>query len=810
MNISYEWLRALLPDAALASPAELRDLITSRVVTVDDVVPLRDDLAPIVVARVVESVKIPETKLSANKVDAGTGELLDVVCGAPNVTAGALYPFAPTGTTMPNGLKIEKRKIRGAVSNGMLCSARELGLGEDHEGIMQLDIDAVPGTPFLGVMPVGDTRIVVDVTPNRPDLLSHYGIAREVAAATHATLVLPTIDGAPSVPAPVEVGHGTTGGVTVRIDDAQLARRYMGVVVRGIRVGPSPEWVVRRLEAVGSRSINNVVDATNIVLHELGQPTHAFDAARLRGSTIIVRRARTGERLVTLDGVERVLSETMAVIADAEGAQALAGVMGGRDSEVTEQTTDLFIEVANFDPSGTRAMRRALGMSTDASYRFERGVDEELAATALERVVQLIVALAGGQIDGAPVDLRPSRRKRKSMELRVGRVEQLLGEPVPADEITSLLRSVGFDVRERSGTMDVTPPSWRGDVVREVDLIEEVARLRGYDSFPDELRPQRPGNVPDSPDWIIARHVRDALVGAGLLEARPMPFVAGEDATHLRVANPLAENEAHLRRDVLETLARRAEHNLAHRQGNIRLFEIGSAFQPDAPLPREELRVAALVMGDRQPKHFTDPEPRPFDEWDIRWLAELASRAAWPGAEVALRESEAEGALWDIVVAGESRGVARPVTLDSPVWAKRAFGFELVLFRTSAAATAAPAQNAWSTQATVRPRVQPTAPYRPLPATPAAEFDLALLVPPGVRAADVERVIRKTGGEVLESLELFDLFEGPGIEPGFRSLAWHLIFRHPERTLTSKETDARRERIVTALDKELNVRPRSA
>ncbi|HKO17150.1 MAG TPA: phenylalanine--tRNA ligase subunit beta [Gemmatimonadaceae bacterium] len=816
MNVSYEWLRALVPFSD--SPAQLRDLITSRVATVDEVVPLRADLAPIVVARVVEAAPHPDSDhLSVTRVDAGTGELLDVVCGAPNVQAGKLYPFAPTGTVMPNGLRIERRKIRGAVSNGMLCSARELGLGEDHEGILELATDAAPGTPFLRALPVGDTRIVIDVMPNRPDLLSHLGVAREVAAATGRELALPPIAGAGDrVPAARRVrASGRTAGIDVRLEDPDLARRYMGVVLRGVHIGASPEWLVRRLDAVGSRSINNVVDATNYVLHELGQPTHAFDLSTLRGASVVVRRARAGEQIATLDGSERTLDEAMVVIADGDTPQAIAGIMGGRDSEVTHSTSDLFLEVASFDPAKTRAARRRLGMSTDASYRFERGVDPALAPLALERVVQLILATAGGSVADAPIDICPGEPLATPLSLRVARMARVLGEPVAADEAAALLRSIGFDATvEGSGeVVRVLPPSWRSDIVAEIDVIEEVARLRGYDSFPDELRPFRPSRVPDDPQWLAARRVRAALVGAGLLEARPMPFVAGAEHELVRVANPLAENEAYLRREVLESLARRAEFNLSHLQGNVRLFEIGDVFYPaGAAMPREELHAAALVMGRRQPPHFTDPKSEEleraamFDEWDARALGERMAHAAYPGGRVVLRPAE-EPLLWEITVDDRTLGLVRRLALDAPVWAQAAYGVELSLGVVESAPVARPGQHAYRAPEYPSPHVVP---YQAIPATPPSEFDLALVVPLDVPAATVEEAIRRGAGDLLESLALLDQYLGQHVPPGHRSLAWRLTFRHPERTLGTKEIEGRRANIVRLLEKELHVKQRSS
>jgi phenylalanyl-tRNA synthetase beta chain len=752
------------------------------------------------------------------KVDAGTGELLDVVCGAPNVQAGKLYPFAPTGTVMPGGLKIERRKIRGHTSNGMLCSARELGLGQEHEGILELSLSVPPGTPLLAAMPIGDSRLVVDVLPNRPDLLSHLGLAREVAAITGARLALPDIGVAGvEIPAPKRFRRaGNAGGIVLHLEDATLASRYMGIVIRGVKVGPSPQWLVERLAAVGSRSINNVVDATNYVLHELGQPTHAFDLAKfdldtkLPQKTVVVRSAKAGETLVTLDGVERKLTPEMTVIADAMVPVGLAGVMGGRDTEVDLGTTDIFIEAANFVPSRTRRTRRLAGLSTDASYRFERGVDLALTPVALERVAQLVVALAGGSVDHPPVDLYAGDPPPRPLILRSARLRRVLGVELEATRVATLLRGVGCvaDVEDDGEAVRCLPPSWRLDLVSEVDLIEEVARLHGYGALPDEIRPYRPGTSVDAPLWTVAARLRDSLSALGLLEARPIPFVAGGEA-HVRLLNPLAENEAHLRRTLLESLARRAEYNLAHMQGNIRLYEIGSAFSPGESLPDETVRVALLVMGDREPVHFAGPPPTPFDAWDAKALAERTARVAFPGAEIELQPADGvDGRLWSVHVGGDVRGEVRGIPLDAPVWAKPAFGVELVLGPMSNNDVAPPGEHAHGSTESPAPR-RP-APYRALPSTPAAEFDLALVLPPGVTAAKVEAVVRSAAGELLERLAAFDQYEGSGVEAGHRSVAWRLTLRHPERTLRDKEIEGRRTRILSALQQELNVRQRTS
>lgn len=822
MKASVEWLREL--SGTEVTPVEMRDLITSRVATVDALEPLREDLSSIVVAHVVEAGRHPDSDhLSVTRVDDGSGEILDVVCGAPNVRAGRRYPFARTGTVMPDGLKIERRKIRGQVSNGMLCSAHELKLGAVQEGLMELDTDAAPGTPFLHAYPAGDYRLDIDVAPNRPDLLSHLGVARELAAAvgTKARFALPP--DAESVPNPEIVEHppgtreGVTGGVTVRVEDAEGVRAFNGVVIRGVKIGPSPDWLQRRLIAVGSRPINNVVDATNYMLHGVGQPMHAFDLARLAGGTLIARCARPGEKIVTLDGVERELTEQMTVIADAERPHGIAGVMGGRDSEVTNATTDIFLEAASFDPGAVRRTRRTLGMNTDASYRFERGVAPQASSFWARQAARLIVAVAGGRIDGAAVGLTMRLFVSPVVDLRVDRVARLIGVPIDQEEIVRLLASVGFVEHPHDsatvGTVRILVPHHRPDVVHEVDLIEEVARLYGYDRVPDEIRPYRPGRVPDDPLWITSNRVRETLVAEGLFEARPMPFVAGAEHTHVRVANPLAENEAHLRVSLLESLARRAEHNLAHMQGNVRLFEIGAAFLPlrGSSLPREELRAAALVMGDRHPAHFAGPvKPPQYEAWDAKWIAEVMVKAAYPGVDVDI--NPASGAdrarLWDIVVPGRRIGAVRIVALDAPVWAATAYGIELQLGVVPSADVAPRGGNVHASGPVAAARAV-TSKFRPLPSTPASEFDLALLVPNEVSAAQVEGVLRAGGGDMLEALALFDEFVGSGVPEGYRSVGWRLTFRHPSRTLRDKEIEGRRSQLLKTLANELGVRPRA-
>lgn len=809
MIVSHEWLRGFAPHDKSAH--EIGELLNNHAVTLDGLTSLRSDIAPIVVGLVVERAPHPDSDhLSITKVDDGSGTLLDVVCGAPNVTAGVKYPFARSGTTMPDGLLIQKRKIRGQTSNGMLCSARELKLSQEHDGILPLSTEAAPGTPILDVLgDVGDAQLELDVLPNRPDLLSHRGMAREVCALTGVTLGSADLSIADQqAVAAVPVARGETSasadGVTVRIEDRESCPRYQGLVIRGVTVGASPDWLRARLEAVGARSINNIVDATNYILLGLGQPVHAFDLHRLSGHTIVVRPTTPGERIVTLDGTDRTVAAGTTMICDAAQPVAIAGVMGGRDSEVTDGTTDILLEVANFAPRFVRQVRKAVGLITDASYRYERGIDDASSVDAALHCAALITRVAGGTVT-ARIDVGAEPAARAAVMLRPSRVAKLLGDPVPADDIVRVLRALGCAVEPAGDdTLQVTPPSWRQDLGLEVDLIEEVVRIRGFDSVSDELRAFRPGTVPDHPLHLAERRVREHLVGRGLYETRAMPFT--RDATSgTRVQNPLADDEPYLRASILDTLARRAEYNLNRMEGDLRLFEVGHVFLPSGGdrLPREEVRVGAVLMGKRRPPHFSDPDPASFDAWDAKALAESLARVAFPGAVISLLPT-VTGPLWRVEADSVDVGYVASVALDRPVWASDAFGVELTLGVMPSADVAPAGEHARVTSVTRSPSV-PHVVYRTIAVMPAAGFDLALLLPSGVCAADVEGLLRRESGELLESVQVFDEYKGDRLPAGVRSVGWRLQFRHPERTLRDKELDGRRGKLVSALQRELGV-----
>ena len=791
MNVSRRWLEGFL-----RRPLEGADVarrLAELGAAVDAIEALHPGLEQVVVALVREVRPHPNAdRLRLCDVDDGGAALHHVVCGAPNVTAGKKYPFARVGSTLPGGLTLERRKIRGEVSEGMLCSARELGLGQEHDGILELTTDAAPGTPFLEAVPVADERLVVDVTPNRPDLLGHKGVARELAFSFGGTFRLPAVPGSAGalMPTPARGGAaGVTGGVRVAIEDAEGCPRFLGAVLRGVRVGASPAWLRERVEAVGMRSINNVVDATNYVMFELNQPMHAYDVARLAGPAVVARRARSGERLTTLDGVERTLAPTMTVIADDRAAIGVAGGMGGAHSEVTAETTDLFLECAYFEPRGIRAARRALGLSSEASYRFERGVDLWNGPEVLRRAVEIIQATAGGTLDGEPVDLFPQVTHPPRIFLRPARVAQVLGVDVPWDAIERYLVAIGATVvsKPEDGRIAVDAPGWRPDLAAEIDLIEEIARLHGYDTFPTELRPFRVGDLPSAVSEGIHGAIRRGLVAEGLFEVQTLPLGPEDGAESVRLLNPLSAEEAFLRTRLLPGLVRRVEGNWTSHTRDVRLFELGTVFlrgEPGAP-PREEHRVAGVVTGAREPAHWGSAGKSPdVDLWDLRSLFEAALALAQPAAAL-----QVEGSEW---VARTPEGVevgrAGPLSADTPPWAAPVFGFEVRVDST--------------------PRAVPA--FQPLPVTPAASRDLALLVPDGVSALTLSGAIAKAAGRLIEMVEVLDEYRGAGLPAGHRGLAFRLRYRAPDRTLRDQEVDASVARVLTALREQHGIELRAS
>lgn len=791
MNASRRWLERFL-----RQPLDARD-VAARLgmlgAPVDAIEKVGADLSPFVVGLVTEVKPHPDAdKLRVTTVDDGSGTPLTVVCGAPNVTAGHKYPFARLGTTMPGGLVIERRKIRGQASEGMLCSARELGLGQEHDGIYTLDTEAPPGTLLTSVISAGDDRLVVDVTPNRPDLLGHKGIARELAASYGVPYRLPEIPGLVAVDLPTPAKHGaaaTVGGIRIDIEDAQGCGRFLGAVIRGVTIGASPAWLVETLEAVGLRSINNVVDVTNYVLLELNQPMHAYDAATLRGSALMVRAARDGgESLETLDGVMRKAPGGALLIADAKGAIGVAGVMGGKATEVSEATRDILLECAWFQPSRVRSARRAIGLSTDASHRFERGTDRWGAVDAFRRAIQLIITVAGGAVDGDTADLHPEPAHPPRIFLRPARVTQVLGVALPWIEIERCLVAIGATVVSKpdDGRIAVDVPGWRPDLQGEIDLVEEIARIHGYDNIPSELRGFRPGTREHDAEWVAASRVRNGMAALGLAEVMTLEMRRG-GATAPRILNPLSVEHGQLRDALLPGLIEAVESNWAAQTRDVRLFEVGRAFASLGPAarPHEELRAAFVVSGARQPAHWSEADTPEFDHWDARWQFERLVALADSAATVQVEEDrwvarDREGAVV---------GWCGEIDADAPAWAAPLYGGEM--------------------------RVTPGSPkphrFVPLPGRPAVARDLALLVATHAAVAPVVELLRTRGARNgVEAVEVVDEYRGKGLPDGRRSVAVRLVFRAADRTLTDAEVDKAIGRLIQMLERELDVTLRTA
>lgn len=820
MDVSVNWLRELAAGLD-ETPEGLAERLSMRAVPVDGVRHVGRGLESILVARVLEVQPHPNAdRLSFCRIDPGSGASIELVCGAPVVEEGALYAWVPPGATLPGGMKIEAREIRGVKSHGMLCSEYELTLGRDRSGILRLPSDLDPGRPLAEALGLPDAVLMLDLTPNRVDLACHVGVARELIEVGDAGIRLREF-GSDWSPAWRDGGsEAEVAGIRVAIEDRERCSRYLGAVIRGVRIGASPAWLAGRLWAVGLRPINNVVDATNYILLERNQPLHAFDLAKLRGAEIRVRAARSGEGLRTLDGELRKLDTAATVIADAEGPVALAGVMGGEESEVTGETRDVFLECAAFDPQHTRRTARTAGISTDASYRFERGIDERGLEDALRRCVELVLAVAGGEAATEAARAGGEPPERTVVGLRPSRVHHLLGIAPSGVELRQQLEPLGFEVlgdEGEEGELRVLVPGWRRDVTREVDLLEEVARRHGYENFPDETRSFRPSSVSEDPVWTRGRRVRGLFTARGFLEARSSSFVPEEQPggrASVRLRNPLSAEEGFLRAGMVPVLLRRLEHNWARGRREVRLFEIGTVFSlgpPDASGRerfREEIRVGAVLTGLRYPAHWSR-EAEDADVWDLKGLAAEVAAALTAGvlepveareadADDSERASELIDADWlspggfRILSEGHVVGLAgsvREIAVDAPPWAAPVWALE---FRLDAV------------RPTAAGRYAPVAPY------PVVRRDLALTVPRQIPAASVEAEIREAAAEILESLSLFDLYEGSGIERERRSLAWALRFRAADRTLTDEEVEGVMCRILTALEERFDAHVRTS
>ena len=799
MKVSFEWLQEFV--SPLPAPEELARRLTRAGLEVEGMHRPAEALAGVVVARIAAAAPHPNAeKLTVTRVEAG-GSGLQVVCGAKNFQVGDLVPLATVGTTLPGGTAIQRASLRGVESEGMLCSGRELGLSDDASGLLILPKELAPGTPLAKALGLEDTVLEVNVTPNRGDALSHLGVGREAAAVLGVSLQR-------KLRTPAESGAPVSDVIRIEIADPVGCPRFTARVLEGVRIAPSPAWMRRRLERCGVRSINNVVDVTNYVMLELGQPFHAFDLDRIQGAFLRVRRAREGEPLTTLDGKRRTLVADDLVIEDSRGAQSLAGTMGGADTEVRDGTTRVLLEAANWDPGTIRRMARRHQLPSEASYRFERGVDRTVLPEVLDHAAALMAELSGATVRRGRIDVQPRPAEPRLVSLGKGEVEGLLGAPVPEEQVRSILSSLGFDP-ESGGRWRV--PGWRHDVERPEDLVEEVARIRGYEHIPSVL-PASSGSLVPEPAWVeVDRRIRGALAGAGFDEVVNYSFVdpailpwvtpralekLGTPVGAVTLKNPLTPQQAVMRTSLLASLLPNVAANLRHQPESLRLYEIGRAYLRDPhggkdlrPVAEERLHVAGVLWGRRDPRGWTAKDAA-NDFFDARGTVEAIVSALSAG-ELTCRlgrvapfhpRATAEARVGDVVLGW--LGEVHPLTAEQLELPPGVFAFELEF-------------SALERVAALSPR------FEPLPRYPAVLRDLAVVVPVGMEAADVRAVIREVGQPLVEDATLFDVYTGPPLPEGQKNLAFALRYRSPERTLRDDEVAAAHTHIVEEVQRRL-------
>jgi len=745
-----------------------------------------EEIARVISARVLHVETHPDAdKLVLVDVDTGSGQTR-VVCGAPNVVPDMVVPYAPPGATLPDGIALEKRKIRGVISDGMLLSQRELGLGDDHEGILGLDPTTELGRAVTEVLGLDDVVFDLAITPNRPDAMSVVGVARELAA--HFGLPL-------SVPEPTVATSGapTSELASLVIEAPDRCPRYVARVST-VTTGPSPEWMARRLVLAGMRPISNVVDVTNYVLLERGQPLHAFDRSRLAGPGIVVRRAEAGERMTTLDGVERALSDADLLICDADRVpQAIAGIMGGRTGEVSDSTSDVLLESAYFEPTGIGKTSRRLGLRSESSSRFERGTDPEGVLTGADRACELFAQVAAATVAPAPLDEYPRPHQRPQLTVRTARVNAILGTDLEPARVREVLQPLAVETDGEGDTFTAVPPSFRPDLTREIDLVEEVARRIGFDAIGRTVaRAPAAGGL--TARQRERRLIADALIGAGCNEAMTISLVAPDDQAKfgfrgmVEVSNPLRAEESVLRMALVPSLLNAVAFNASHGQADTALFEMGTVFLAPgeaAPLPVEREHVGCAMAG------FVRRRPvegdRPFDVYDavdrVRAIAEELALADFQLAAGTVA-GYAPGRTAQIVVDGNAIGQLGEV--DPVIVSALRLAGPVVAFEVDADALY---------NGTRRERR-----FREVSTFPPSSVDLAFVMADTVPAAAIEATLIAAVGDVLEEVRLFDVFRTDALDAeGRKSLAFTLRFRAPDRTLTDSDVQGLRQRAIDAV-----------
>jgi phenylalanyl-tRNA synthetase beta chain len=829
MRISWKWLGELVDLSGVDGPEGLARLLTERGLEVEELRPLSRGFDKVVTAQILERAQHPQAdRLSLCKVTTGAGEPLEIVCGAQNMKAGDKVALAQVGAHLPNGVKIERSKIRGVVSNGMLCSEKELGLSDESEGIIILPAGAPLGKPLAEYLGRDDTILSFKLTANRGDCLSHFGMAREVAAALGRKARRPEGKA---------LDLKTPSPVSIHLGAGDACPQFWGVLIDGVKVGPSPEWLVKRLDALGSRSINNVVDATNLLLFELGQPVHAYDADRIEGGEIRVRLARAGETVPLLDGQTVELGGSELVIADGKRAVGLAGVMGGGNSEVQAGTKRVFLECAEFAPSLVRRASTRHQRKTEAAHRFERGVDPAGVRPAMARLVRLVTELAGGTVRGASVAALPSREAskdlaqalRKTIRVNPAYFAEFLGMPVAADQARRALESHECEVRKEGEAWVVLPPTYRPDLAIPEDLAEEIARSVGYDKVPSTLprltsKPTVQVEEPASARLMLIDRAKDALARAGLLESVNFAFSNGQWLRRfgleptVRVLNPLSEEHEWLVPSLVPGLVRNALDNWRHHFGSealaLRLFELRPTFHlPGGPAPadgiaargemetgvEERWKVAIALSGPRFAGGLRQDQGE-VDFYDLKAAVETLfealgtrgvryqplaqSKLLHPGQSVEILTGNTVAGVMGLL----HPGLARELKARGPVWLAE-LDLDAVLKLS-------------------RPAFEPRA-FRAWPEFPPMERDFALVVGENVTADKITQVALKAGKPLAKVAKVFDIYRGAQVPQGMTSVAVRVIFFDEGRSLQESEAETASSKILEAWKKDLGAELRS-
>ncbi len=798
MKILFSWLKEFVEIEISAE--ELAEKLSLSGTAVESLSYLGGDIRNVYTARIVKISPHPNTdQLFLCQMDAGSRGKMQVVCGASNIKEGDIVPLAVTEAVLPGGIKIGRREIRGVISDGMLVSPAELGISEDSSGIMILPSDTEVGIDIRKVVGMDDYLFEFEIMPNRSDCLGVIGIAREIAALLGKNLKLP--------PAEVqETEEWASEIVQVEILSPNFCPRYSARLLKEVKVRPSPYWLQFRLKAAGLRPINNVVDVTNYVMLETGQPLHAFDFSCIGGAKIVVRQAKDGEKIVALDGREYVLDNDTLVIADEKEPVAIAGVMGGKNSEVNENTTEVLLESAHFSPISITKTSRRLSLSSEASYRFERGVSIEGTVYAANRAAYLLADLASAKVCRGVVDFYPVPYQKRKIIFRPGRASMVLGKKISAEEMKRVFFSLGLQVEPKDETyIEVTIPAFRPDLEREIDLIEEVARFHGYNEIPSTLPRIRGGRGLNSYQ-VWQRQLKEILVGAGLMEVMNFSFFNPSLSKRLlgygtfsgvelvEIANPILITESALRPTLIFGLIETVKRNLSRNNENLSLFEIGKVFFRKKGERKEEERLGIILCGGWQEKDWAN-DFRPFDFYDLKGVVELILKANQ------LRKWKYKNSNYPFlhpfrqaeVYVGDRLlgflGELSPELEEDFDFSNRVWLSELDI------------------QAIFESRQTPY--FKEIPRFPPALFDLSFLVDKGIPVGDLLKTIEETADH-LKKVIVFDVYEGRNLPEGKKSVAFRLYFQSASKTLSDEMVGKEVEKVVHALSSEFNAVLRKA